>query len=164
MPIPLIAIISALTAGGTLVPHAAGGMIVTAATGGYIAGTYISTASIASLLATATATIGIGAAIFTGKLAAIIGGAGIFGTTIGATGITGALMSAGILPSTPIVVPILAGSALVGFIFTAIQIFKLKRKVKKVPSGQEIQFTEMESKTIEAIIKLISKKNNKQDA
>ena len=40
MPLPLIPIISALAAGGTLVPHAAGGMIVTSAAG-YVAGTYL---------------------------------------------------------------------------------------------------------------------------
>jgi len=57
MPIPLMAIISALAAGGSLVPHAAGGMIVTGA-GGYVAGTYLSTTAIASLLAAATATVG----------------------------------------------------------------------------------------------------------
>ena len=48
MPLPLIAIIPALTAGGTLVPHAAGGMIVTSAAG-YMAGTYLSTAAITGL-------------------------------------------------------------------------------------------------------------------
>jgi hypothetical protein len=40
MPIPLIPIISALAAGGSLVPHATGGLIVTGA-GGYIAGTFL---------------------------------------------------------------------------------------------------------------------------
>lgn len=50
MPLPLIPIITALAAGGTLVPHAAGGMIVTSATG-YVAGTYLSTTAIGSLLA-----------------------------------------------------------------------------------------------------------------
>ena len=35
MPLPLVPIIAALAAGGSLVPHAAGGMIVTSA-GGYI--------------------------------------------------------------------------------------------------------------------------------
>ena len=40
MPLPLIPVISALAAGGWLVPHAAGGLIVTSASG-YVAGTYL---------------------------------------------------------------------------------------------------------------------------
>ena len=38
MPIPLIPIIPALLAGGSLVPHAGGGLIVTGVSG-YVAGT-----------------------------------------------------------------------------------------------------------------------------
>lgn len=60
MPLPLIPIIAALAAGGTLVPHAAGGMIVTSATG-YVAGTYLSTAAIGSILAAGSTALGAGA-------------------------------------------------------------------------------------------------------
>jgi len=159
MPIPLIPIIAALAAGGTLVPHAAGGMIVTAAAGGYVAGTYIGTAAIASLIATAGTTVGVGAVIMTGKFAAIVGSAGIFGTTIGASGITGALMSAGILPSAPIAVPVLAGSVVLGFIYTAWHLFKLKLKLQRTVNGEEVIFTEVEAKIVEAIVKLLKKTN-----
>ena len=65
MPIPLIPIISALATGGTLVPHAAGGLIVTGASG-YITGTFLSTAAISGLLATASATLGAGALYLSG--------------------------------------------------------------------------------------------------
>ena len=84
MPIPLLPIAAALTAGGTLVPHAAGGMIVTATTG-YVTGTYIGTAAIASILTLATTTLGMGTALLTGAATAIVGSAGIFGTTVGAS-------------------------------------------------------------------------------
>lgn len=158
MPIPLIPIITALAAGGTLVPHAAGGLIVTAATGGYVAGTYLSTTAIASLLTLSIATVGTGAAVITGAASTIIGSAGIFGTTIGATGLTGALMSAGLLPSTPIAVPALAGGAILVFLYTMYKILRLKWKLKGAKEEDEIQFTESEAKTIESIIKLIDKK------
>lgn len=159
MPLPLIPIIAALAAGGTLVPHAAGGMIVTAATGGYIAGTYLSTAAITSLLVTATTTLGVGAAVVTGAASAIVGSAGIFGTTIGATGITGMLMSAGILPSTPIVVPVAVGTAVLGGSYVTYILFKLKRKLQAVKEGEEIYFKDIEAKIIEAFIKRLSKKD-----
>jgi len=159
MPIPIVAVISALAAGGTLVPHAAGGLIVTASTGGYVAGTYLSAAAVASLLATATAAIGASAAIFTSFISTIIGSAGIFGTTIGATGLTGALMSAGLLPSTPIAVPLIAIGALLGFIYTTYNISKLRWKLKGVQEDDEIQFSETDAKIVESVIKLISKKD-----
>jgi hypothetical protein len=53
MPLPLIPVIAALAAGGTLVPHAAGGMIVTSAAG-YVAGTYLTTAALGGLFAAAS--------------------------------------------------------------------------------------------------------------
>lgn len=158
MPIPLIPIIAALAAGGSLVPHAAGGMIVTAASG-YVAGTYISTAAILSLMGAATATLGTCAAIVTGAASAAIGGAGIFGTTIGATGLIGVLMSAGILPSTPIVVPLAAGGVALGGSYVSYQIYKLYRKVRSSKDGEEIVFTEKEAKIVEAVIKWMSKRN-----
>jgi len=57
MPLPLISIIPALIAGGSLVPHAAGGMMVTSVAG-YVAGMYLSTAAITGLIAAATNTLG----------------------------------------------------------------------------------------------------------
>jgi len=157
MPIPLIPIISALAAGGTLVPHATGGLIVTSASG-YVAGTFLTTAAINGLLATASATLGAGALYLSGTTASVVGGAGIFGTTIGATGITGALMSVGIISSTPVWIPLVAGSAALGCGYGSYRLFKLKRKLYETPEGIEAQFTETEAKFIEKLIKRLAKR------
>ena len=159
MPIPLVPIISALAAGGTLVPHASGGLIVTGASG-YIAGTFLSTSAISGLLATASATLGTGALYLSGAAASIVGSAGIFGTTIGATGITGALMSAGIISSTPVWVPIAAGGAALGCGYGGYRLVKLTRKLKETPKSKEAHFSETEAKIIEKIIKRLAKKGN----
>lgn len=158
MPIPLIPIISALAAGGTLVPHAAGGLIVTTTTTGYVAGTYLSTSAIAGLLSTAATTLGTGAIVASGAAASILGGAGIFGTTIGATGITGALMSAGFLPATPVAVPLLAGSAVIGCGYVGYRFMKLQRKLNAVGEGEEVLFSEKEARLIEQIVRRLEKK------
>ena len=157
MPIPLIAIISALASGGTLVSHATGGLIVTGA-GGYIAGTFLSTAAISGLLATASATLGAGALYLSGAAASIVGSAGLFGTTIGATGITGTLMSAGIISSTPVLVPLVLVGGALGCVISGCCIYKLKRKVKETPQGEEAQFSKAEAKIIENIITRIAMK------
>ncbi len=157
MPLPLIAVASALAAGGTLVPHAAGGMIVTAA-GGYVAGTYLSTAAVATIIATATATAGAGLAAVAGTASAIIGSAGIFGTTVGATGLTGVLMSAGVLPSTPIIVPVAVGAATLGGAGLAYYLLRLRRKVASAKEGQEAQFTEREAKVVQVLLLQLAKK------
>lgn len=155
MPLPLIPIVAALAAGGTIVPHAAGGLIVTsAAAGGYVAGTYLSTAAIAGLLTGGLAVLGAGTAVITGAASAAIGGAGIFGTTIGATGITGALMSAGLISATPIWIPLAVGGGLLGVFIGAFKLYALRKKIRETPPGQEAQFTEKEARAIERIIKL----------
>ena len=159
MPIPLIPIISALVAGGTLVPHATGGLIVTGASG-YVAGTFLSTAAISGLLTTASATLGAGALYLSGTAASIVGSAGIFGTAIGATGITGALMSAGIISSTPTWVPLAASGAALGCCYGGYRLLKLKYKLKETPEGEEAQFTGTEAKIIEKIIKRLAKNKN----
>lgn len=157
MPLPLIPIITAIAAGGTLVPHAAGGMIVTAATsGGYVAGTYLSTAAIATIISTAAVSVTAGAAVLTGAVSSIVGGAGIFGTTIGASGVTGALMSAGLISSTSVIVPVLAiGTALTaigGGSYATYRYWSLKRKAEGAKDGQEAQFTEIEAKIVERLL------------
>lgn len=151
MPIPLIPLLAAFASGANIVSHAAGGVIASGASG-YVAGTYLSTSAIASLLASTGTAIGV-----TAIASGLIGSAGIFGTTIGATGLTGVLMTAGILPSVPIVVPIAAGGALAGTGYVAYVLFCLKQKVKSADNGQEVQFTDLEAKIIEIIIKLIGK-------
>ncbi|MDT4857464.1 hypothetical protein FQZ97_918880 [compost metagenome] len=57
MAIPLIPVLAALAAGSSLVPHYAGGMIVTSAATGYVAGTYLSTAAISTLVYSAGASL-----------------------------------------------------------------------------------------------------------
>lgn len=163
MPLPLIPVISALAAGGTLVPHAAGGMIVTSAAG-YVAGTYLSTVAIGGLLTAASTALGAGALSLSGAAGSIIGSAGIFGTTVGASGITGALMSVGIISATPIWVPLAVGGAAAGGAaglgYGGYRLFKLKQKIQTTAAGQEAQFTETEAKIIEKIIKRLGKKKN----
>lgn len=166
MPLPLIPIISALAAGGTLVPHAAGGMIITSAAG-YVAGTYLSTAAIGGLITAASTALGAGAIYLSGAAGSIIGGAGIFGTTVGASGITGALMSVGIISSTPIWVPLVVGGAAAGGAaslgYGGYRLYKLKQKISNTPEGEEAQFTETEANIIEKILKLLGKKENPSD-
>lgn len=159
MPLPLIPIVAAIAAGGSLVPHAAGGLIVTGA-GGYITGTFLSTAAISGVLATASTTLGVGALYLLGTAASIVGGAGIFGTTVGASGVTGALISAGIISSTPIWLPLAVSAAAIGCGYGGYRIFKLKRKLSETLEGQEAQFTETEAKMIEKVIKRIAKKDD----
>jgi len=157
MPLPLIPAIAALAAGGTLVPHAAGGLIVTSASG-YVAGTYLSTASITALLASGTTAVGTGVAVVSGAVAGIVGSAGIFGTTIGATGVTGLLMSAGIIASTPVWVPVAAVGAGAGLTFGAYKFFALRKKLVTNPEGTEAEFTEGEAKVIEWLLRKLAKK------
>ena len=159
MPIPLIPVIAALAAGGSIVPHAAGGFIVSSAATGYIAGTYLGTAAIASILTGATATLGVGVVAVSGLASAAIGSAGFFGTTIGASGLTGLLMSAGIVSATPVAVPIAIGGAAIGGTYLAYFLFRLRHKVYSTPAGQEAKFTDKEAKVVEALIRLLAKKS-----
>jgi hypothetical protein len=166
MPLPLIPIISALAAGGTLVPHAAGGMIVTSAAG-YVTGTYLSTAAIGGLITAGSTALGAGALYLSGVAGSIIGSAGIFGTTVGASGITGVLMSVGIISSTPIWVPLAVGLATAGgaasFGYGGYRLYKLKQKISDTPEGEEVQFTETEANIVEEIIKRIGTKGKPSD-
>ena len=165
MPLPLIPIISALAAGGTLVPHAAGGLIVTSSAG-YVAGTYLGTAAIGALLTAASTALGAGALYLTGTAGAMVGSAGIFGTTIGSSGITGVLMSAGLIASTPIWVPLAIGGAAAGGAaglgYGGYRMYKLKQKVANTSECDEAQFTETEAKIVEKIIRRFSAHKNSE--
>lgn len=159
MPLPLIMVISALATGGSLVPHAAGGLIVSSANG-YVAGTYLSTSAITALLTGGATALGTGAAVVSGVAAGVIGSAGIFGTTIGASGITGMLMSAGIIASTPVWVPVAVAGAGAGVAFGGFRFYKLRKKLITTPEGQEAQFTEREAKVIEWLLRRIANKSD----
>lgn len=163
MPLPLVPVIAALAAGGTLVPHAAGGLIVTS-TGGYVAGTYLSTATVTALLAGGATALGTGAAVVSGAAAGVIGGAGIFGTTIGASGITGLLMSAGLIASTPVWVPVAAAGAGAGVAYGAYRYYQLRKKLTSMPAGGEAQFTEAEAKVIEWLLRKVAKETTRDAA
>lgn len=163
MPLPLAPIVAALYAGGALVPHAAGGFIVTAAGGaGYVAGTYTSTAMIVSVLTIATASAGSIAVTLAGSAAAVWGSAGFFGTAVGATGIKGVLLSAGLISATPVWVPIAAGAvsatSVGGAGYMLYQIRKLKKKGGELKPGQEAQFTDQDAKLFEKILLALHKK------
>lgn len=152
MPLPLIPVITALAAGGSLVPHAAGGLIVTAA-GGYVTGTYLSTVTMTALLVGSATALGTGAAVISGAAAAVIGSAGVFGTAIGATGITGMLMSAGIIASTPVWVPVAVAGAGAGISYGAFRYYTLRRKLLATPAGEEAHFTDKEAKVVEWLVR-----------
>jgi len=162
MALALIPIISALAAGGTLVPHAAGGLIVTSL-GGYVTGTYLSTATITALFAGGATALGTGAAVVSGAAAGIIGGAGLFGTTLGATGITGLLMSAGIIASTPVWVPAAIAAAAGGLAYGGFRYYTLQKKLLANPEGAEAQFTEREAKVIEWLLRRSAKRSKRDD-
>jgi len=177
MVLPLLPVVAALNAGGHLVAHSAGGLIVySAATGGYVAGTYVSTAALASFLtggavaagALGTAAVG-GAAIWAygtlaGAAASLVGGAGLFGTAIGATGFTGLLMSWGLLPTVPVIIPVLIGIAVISATvlagagaYYAMSVRRLQRKVISAPEDIEVQFTSRDAKVAEKILRSLSK-------
>jgi|SaaInlStandDraft_3_1057020.scaffolds.fasta_scaffold78005_1 hypothetical protein len=173
MPFPIFPVIAALSAGGSLVPHAAGGLIVSGASG-YVAGTYLSTAAITTLLASASAAGVAGLAAFSGALttavssvssaaSTVIGSTGFFGTSIGASGIKGVLVSLGVIPTVPIALPVaIGGAAIAGagyLIYRRKNRYKgLVEKVVSTPTGEEAEFTEAEAKQVEQIILLLAKK------
>lgn len=161
MAIPLIPIVYALIAGGTLVPHAAGGMIVTSAAG-YITGTYLSTSAIASLLATAGTGTGLalaGAALkgVVGKMLARTAAVPVVTGVAATTGVTAATGVASVLVS-PALVSVTTGVAVLGLGYSVYRLYNLKRKVDSIQEGKEAQFTETETKIVEKIIKRLAKK------
>ncbi len=174
MPLPLVPVVAALNAGGHLVAHSAGGLIVYSSTaGGYVAGTYISSASLASFLTGTAAvsasagTVLLGAAAIWaygtvgGVFTTLIGGAGFFGTTIGATGITGVLMSLGFIDSVPVFVPVFFGLAALLLLLLALyyssSFRRISIKVQAVPDGEETMYTKREAKLVEKLVRSASK-------
>jgi hypothetical protein len=164
---PIIPIILAFfTTGGAIVPHAAGGVIVSNAVAGYVAGTYLSTATICMILSnlinvSVFASLSAFSLFVTGSSTAIIGGAGFLGTTIGATGLTGMLMSIGVIPSTPIILVVFLGVFLMLLGYFFYEAFKIKKKFNDMLNNKnnanEVIFTNFEAKIIEIIIRMIDK-------
>lgn len=168
MPFPAIPILSALMAGGTLVPHSSGGLIVYA-NGGYLANTYLSTAALKTfLLGTTTAGTAGGLGVFatfgagvwssiTGFWASIIGSAGYFGTTIGATGLTGWAMSVGLIDARPIWHVVVAGlAALLCWVilsYLGFRVIRLIWRVARADQGEEVHFTAREAAVVERFLK-----------
>lgn len=158
MPIPLLAIVSALAAGGTLVPHAAGGMIVNAA-GGYVAGTYLSTAAISSVVAAATATLGAGAAAALGTASAIVGGAPAVVATVGTTGVVGRVAAAVASPIAKVLFPIaICGVAIITVALVG-YLVRLRWKVRNAKEGEEKLFSEREAKVVQVLLLQVAKKS-----
>lgn len=158
--------------------HSSGGLIVLSSTGSYVAGTYISTAALASFLTGTAVVYTAGAAtlvVSTFSLAystavgagiALVGTAGWFGTTLGATGLTGLLMRWGILPATPVWVPVVLGVAILGFIIVfgwllARRVRRLKDKITNTPNNEEAQFTKREARLVEKMILNASKPHSR---
>jgi hypothetical protein len=133
MPIPLIPVIAAWVAGGTLVSHAAGGLIVTGA-GGYVAGTYLSCTALTAIAAASTAVAGTcaaAAAVVANTIGAtsatVATAATAAGTTVAsAAGAKGALITAGMLPAAPIWVPIAVTGVALGCGYGGYRILKQK--------------------------------------
>jgi len=165
MPIPLIPIGLALAKGGTLVAHSSDGLIVTTASGGYLAGTFLSTTAVSALVTGASVAVGALAAAgawASGAAAAVWGSAGWFGTTIGASGIKGLLMSLGLISSTPIWIPVtVIALALIALSVSTIGLYRLYRLKKRLGSceeGTELIFTDSEARIVQRLVKIFSKR------
>ncbi len=176
MALPVV--MAALLAGGSLVPHAAGGLIVSSA-GSYVAGTYLSTSAISSILLTLGATTtGFGAIALPRitSIARTLKFASIGGATV-ATGVeTAAVTAASSAVTTTataaatttasvassIVLPLLG----IGLAALVVYLYRLYKKVndfskKALPgSNEELKFTENEAKVLEAIIRYLPVKES----
>jgi len=71
-------------------------------------------------------------------------------------------MSAGIIASTPVWVPVAAAGAGVGLIYGAYRYYALSKKLVASPAGTEAQFTEGEAKVIEWLLRKLAKKGETQ--
>ena len=142
-------------------PHAAGGMIVTSAAG-YVAGTYLSTSAIASVLATVGAGTGLALAgtALKGVASKMLARTAAVPVVTGAAATVGTTASAGIASvlASPALASVTTGVAVLGLGYSVYRLYNLKRKVDSVPEGEEAQFTETEAKTVQRIIKRLAKK------
>ncbi len=68
-------------------------------------------------------------------------------------------MSAGIISSTPIALPVGILATFVGGAYIWYTLLKLDRKLRKAKSGQEVVFTEFEAKILEFLVKWVAKNN-----
>lgn len=71
-------------------------------------------------------------------------------------------MSAGIIASTPVWVPVAAAGAVAGLTYGAYKFYALRRKLVANPEGAEAQFTEGEAKVIEWLLRKLAKKGGTQ--
>ena len=163
MPIPLIPVVTAILAGGALVPHAAGGLIVTSAAG-YVAGTYLSTTVVAGIMtavgAGAIASVGTLTAFASRMLAKTAVTSAVATTGVTATGT--AAVATGVLSLAPALLSLTAALTILGLGYRAYQFYELQSKVSKSPEGHEVVFTEDEAKLFEDVIKSVAKKDSKQ--
>ena len=163
MPIPLIPVVTAILAGGALVPHAAGGLIVTSAAG-YVAGTYLSTIVVAEIMtavgAGAIASVGTLTAFASRMLAKTAVTSAVATTGVTATGT--AAVATGVLSLAPALLSLTAALTVLGLGYRAYQFYELQSKVSKSPEGHEVVFTEDEAKLFEDVIKSVAKKDSKQ--
>ena len=163
MPIPLIPVVTAILAGGALVPHAAGGLIVTSAAG-YVAGTYLSTIVVAGIMtavgAGAIASVGTLTAFASRMLAKTAVTSAVATTGVTATGT--AAVATGVLSLAPALLSLTAALTVLGLGYRAYQFYELQSKVSKSPEGHEVVFTEDEAKLFEDVIKSVAKKDSKQ--
>ena len=163
MPIPLIPVVTAILAGGALVPHAAGGLIVTSAAG-YVAGTYLSTIVVAGIMtavgAGAIASVGTLTAFASRMLAKTAVTSAVATTGVTATGT--AAVATGVLSLAPALLSLTAALTILGLGYRAYQFYELQSKVSKSPEGHEVVFTEDEAKLFEDVIKSVAKKDSKK--
>ena len=163
MPIPLIPVVTAILAGGALVPHAAGGLIVTSAAG-YVAGTYLSTTVVAGIMtavgAGAIASVGTLTAFASRMLAKTAVTSAVATTGVTATGT--AAVATGVLSLAPALLSLTAALTILGLGYRAYQFYELQSKVSKSPEGHEVVFTEDEAKLFEDVIKSVAKKDSKK--
>jgi len=74
------------------------------------------------------------------------------------------LMSAGVIASTPVWVPVALAGAGVGVSYGAFRYYTLRKKLVATPAGEEAHFTEKEAKVIEWLIRRFAKSAKHNDA